>query len=72
MNPSAYERAIRRIDKEFDIPQSDVSRLVRLISASGGHLATDKRDRFGNLPDAVLQRIEVIVCEVFCIGTGKD
>lgn len=69
MSYDAYELATLRIDAEFDIPQYDVSALIRSIVSNRGRLPRDGRNRYGYLPDAVLQRIEVIVCEVFRIGT---
>jgi hypothetical protein len=67
MSPDAYERAMHRIDAEFDIPQYDVSSLIRLIQANHGRLPAAKHQRYEYLPDAVLQRIEAIVREVFQI-----
>lgn len=58
MSPDAYEVATQRIDAEFDIPQYDVSALIRSIVANRGRLPPDGRKRYRYLPDAVLQRIE--------------
>jgi hypothetical protein len=69
MSPDAYEVTTQRIDAEFDIPQYDVSNLIRSIVANRGRLPPDGRNRYRYLPDAVLQRIEAIVCEVFRIET---
>lgn len=69
MSPDAYGVATQRIDAEFDIPQYDVSNLIRSIVANRGRLPPDGRNRYRYLPDAVLQRIEAIVCEVFRIET---
>jgi hypothetical protein len=54
-----------RIDAEFDIPQYDVSGLIRAIHANNGRLPASKRVRYGYLPDVVLARIEAIVQEAF-------
>ncbi|MFT4437893.1 hypothetical protein ACMX25_31580 [Caballeronia sp. 15715] len=68
MSHDAYELAILRIDAEFDIPQYDVSALIRSIVANRGRLPLDGRSRYGYLPDDVLQRVEAIVREVFRSG----
>ncbi|WP_029972135.1 hypothetical protein [Paraburkholderia graminis] len=67
MSHDTYERAVQRIDAEFDIPQYDVSSLVRFIQANHGRLPADKHQRYEYLPATVLQRIEAIVREVFQI-----
>jgi hypothetical protein len=46
MTVAPYELAMQRIDIEFDVPQFDVSGLVRAISENAGHLPADKRDRY--------------------------
>jgi hypothetical protein len=69
MKLDAYEVATQRIDAEFDIPQYDVSTLIRSIVANRGRLPPDWRNRYRYLPDAVVQRIEAIVREVFRIET---
>ena len=62
---SGYDHAIRQIDAEFDLPQKDISRLVRMIHGNGGHLSRTKRSGFAALPDDVLERIEAIVQQAF-------
>ncbi|MFM0630485.1 hypothetical protein [Paraburkholderia xenovorans] len=71
MNPHDYEVATQRIDAEFDIPQFDVSGLIRAIYANHGRLPRDRRARYEYLPDDVLTRIEAIVRDVFRIGTDS-
>ena len=68
MSVAPYELAMQRIDQEFDIPQYDVSGLIRVISENAGHLPADKRDRYAYLPESVVSRIEEIVREAFHIG----
>jgi len=68
MTVASYELAMQRIDIEFDVPQFDVSGLVRVISENAGHLPADKRDRYAYLPERVVLRIEEIVREAFNIG----
>ncbi|MFM0173658.1 hypothetical protein PQR33_30520 [Paraburkholderia sediminicola] len=71
MNPHDYEEATRRIDAAFDIPQFDVSGLIRTIYENHGRLPRDRRARYEYLPEDVLTKIEVIVRDVFHIGTGS-
>ncbi|MEA3640071.1 MAG: hypothetical protein VBE63_09030 [Lamprobacter sp.] len=60
-----YDRACREIDAEFDLPQKDISRLVRMIQGNDGQLSRNKRSQFIILPDDVIERIEVIVQGAF-------
>jgi hypothetical protein len=62
---SGYDHAIRQIDAEFDLPQKDISRVVRMIPGNGGHLSRTERSGFAALPDDVLERIEAIVQQAF-------
>lgn len=60
-----YDAAVQQIDMEFDLPQKDISRLIRMIHGNKGHLAARKRGQFDLIPDAVIARVEVIVRESF-------
>lgn len=69
----AYDEAFHRIDREFDLPASDISRLIRMISGNEGHLAKGKRHQFANLPDELIARIEQVVRESLAASrTGCD
>jgi hypothetical protein len=63
---------LRQVDSEFDIPQYDVSGLIRAISANGGRLPANKRDRYGYLPEEVVLRIEAIVREAFHLASDSQ
>ncbi|MFP4061950.1 MAG: hypothetical protein ACLFS2_04050, partial [Halochromatium sp.] len=60
-----YERACREIDAEFDLPQKDISRLVRMIQGDVGRLSHNKCARFIAFSDKVVSRIELIVRRAF-------
>jgi hypothetical protein len=71
MSNSGWDIAMRRIDEEFDLPQSDASFLVRKISQSGFKLPPIYRARYQHLPEEVITRIEQIVREAY-LGAGED
>ncbi|RKT43126.1 Fic family protein [Thiocapsa rosea] len=62
---SGYDQAVERIDAQFDLPQKDISRLVRMIQGNGGTLSRNKRSSFPSLPDDVVERVETIVRQAF-------
>jgi hypothetical protein len=62
---SGYDQAVRRIDAQFDLPQKDIGRLVRMIQGNGGTLSRNKRASFPSLPDDVIETAETIVRQAF-------
>jgi hypothetical protein len=65
MAESSWDIAMRRIDAEFDAPQFVASSLVRKIAANNFRLPATDRNKFAQLPDHVIERIEQIVREAF-------
>lgn len=62
---AAYDDAFDALNKEFDLPRSDLSALIRMISGNNGRLSNAKRKHYWHLPDAVIERIESVVWEAF-------
>ncbi|WP_243712162.1 hypothetical protein [Burkholderia pyrrocinia] len=60
-----YDEAFRKLDSEFDLPQSDLSALIRMVKSNGGKLSEKKRKQYFHLPDEVIARIEQVVQESF-------
>ncbi|AJY42025.1 Fic family protein [Burkholderia humptydooensis] len=60
-----YDEAFRQLDAEFDLPQSDLSALIRMVKSNGGKLSANKRKQYFHLPDEVIARIEEVVRESF-------
>ena len=60
-----YDAAIARINSELDVPNKDLSTLVRAAHDQRGKLSRHRRKQFFYLPENVLDRIEEIVAEVF-------
>ena len=60
-----YDRAFAQIDTEFDLPKTDIARLVRMIQGNDGQLSKKKRKTFERLPDSVIERVEAIVSQNF-------
>ncbi|MDE3023435.1 MAG: Fic family protein [Pseudomonadota bacterium] len=55
-----YDSAFEQIVAEFDLPNKDISALIRMIHSNHGRLSENKRKKFAHLPDNVLSRIEAI------------
>jgi hypothetical protein len=62
---SGYDVALQRLEAEFDLPQTDLSALIRMIQSNTGKLSTNKRKQYFYLPPEVLDHIEEIVREAF-------
>lgn len=60
-----FDEARRRLNLEFDLPDSDVNALVRMIHGNRGTLSAGKRKRFARLPAEVVEKIEAIVRNSF-------
>ena len=67
---TGFDEASERIDREFDLPGSDISKLVRMINGNQGILSANKRKQFPRLSDEVIRKVEEIVKESFG-ATGK-
>ena len=61
----AYDRAKLRLEGWLDLPQPQLSLLVRLIVQGNGELSERKRKRFERLNDEALGRAEEVVNEEF-------
>jgi hypothetical protein len=60
-----YDEAFETLDHELDIPQKDLSNLIRMAHDQGGSLSKNRRKQYGYLPAEVLARIEEVVSEAF-------
>jgi fido (protein-threonine AMPylation protein) len=60
-----YDLAFSTLDNEFDLPQKDLSALIRMIHSNKGMLSLHRRKQYGSLPDDVLDRIEAVVRQSF-------
>lgn len=60
-----YDAAFQRIAAEFDLPNKDISALIRMIQSNQGRLSENRRRQFAHLPEGVFARIEAITREAF-------
>jgi hypothetical protein len=60
-----YDVAFSALNREFDLPQKDLSALIRMIHSNKGTLSLHRRKQYGGVPDHVLDRIEQIVSQSF-------
>jgi hypothetical protein len=65
---SGYDAAFQQIDAEFDLPQKDISALIRMIHSNQGTISSNRRKQFNHVPVDVLNRIQGIVREAFSVG----
>ncbi len=68
---TGYDVAFRQIDTEFDLPQKDISALIRMIQSNQGNISANRRKQFSHLPATVLDRIEEIVRDTFFRAIGS-
>jgi len=60
-----YDAAFATLDAELDLPQKDLSALIRMIQSNGGALSQHRRRQYAHLPAEVLDRVESVVRGVF-------
>ncbi len=63
-----YDQALLTLDHEFDLPQNDLSALIRMAYSNQGILSLNRRKQYVHLPESVLNRVETIVQQVFGIA----
>jgi len=62
---SGYDMAFQQLEAEFDLPQKDLSALIRMIQSNQGKLSVHRRKQYVHLPAEVLDRVEVIIQQAF-------
>jgi len=67
---SGYDEAFRQLDAEFDLSQSDLSALIRMVKSNNGTLSANKRKQYYYLPESVIARIDEVLRESFPEATG--
>ncbi|PUA17133.1 Fic family protein [Glaciimonas sp. PCH181] len=60
-----YDLAFSTLDRELDVPQKDLSALIRMIQSNKGMLSANRRKKYVYIPEKVLNRIEEVVRETF-------
>ncbi len=65
-----YDLAFSTLNHELDLPQKDLSALIRMIQSNQNTLSAKRRKQYAHLPEEVLNRIEDVVRRAF--GTRKS
>jgi hypothetical protein len=60
-----YDLAFSTLNNELDLPQKDLSALIRMIQSNQGTLSASRRKQYSHLPEKVLDRIEEVVSQAF-------
>lgn len=60
-----YDRALAMINEQIDLPQKDISALIRMIHSNDGVLSQHRRKQYAHLPATVLDQIEALVRSAF-------
>ncbi len=66
-----YDTAFAQLNAELNLPQKDLSTLIRMARSNGGKLSRNRRRQYGHLPDEVFDRVEQVVGEAFGGGTEE-
>ena len=67
-----YDIAFQQISEVFDLPNKDISALIRMIHSNQGKLSAHRRKQFAYLHEEVLNRIEAITQGAFGVVPLKD
>lgn len=67
-----YDMAFSKLNNELDLPQKDLSALIRMIQSNKGTLSGSRRKQYYHLPEKVLNRIEDVVSEAFETRKAKE
>ena len=62
---TGYDTALQQISAAFDLPNKDISTLIRMIRSDLGELSENRRKQFAHIPKDVLDSIELIVRGAF-------
>lgn len=60
-----YDQAFSKLNDELDLPQKDLSALIRMTHSNQGALSAKRRKQYHYLPEKVLNRIEEVVRQAF-------
>jgi hypothetical protein len=60
-----YDLAFSTLNDELDLPQKDLSALIRMIQSNNGTLSAKRRKQYYYLPEEVLDRIQEVVGQAF-------
>jgi len=60
-----YDLAFSKLNSELDLPQKDLSTLIRMIQSNQGTLSANRRKQYHHLPEKVLNHIEEVVRQSF-------
>ena len=60
-----YDLAFSTLNNELDLPQKDLSALIRMIQSNQNTLSAKRRKQYVHLPEEVLNRIEEVVRQTF-------
>lgn len=60
-----YDLAFSTLNDELDLPQKDLSALIRMTHSNQNTLSAKRRKQFVHLPEEVLNRIEDVVRQAF-------
>lgn len=67
-----YDLAFSTLNDELDLPQKDLSALIRMAQSNRGALSAKRRKQYWHLPETVLDRIEAVVRQAFDIRKTED
>ena len=67
-----YDIAFQQITEAFDLPNKDISALIRMIQSNQGNLSAHRRKQFAHLPEEVLNRIEAITQGAFALAPQEN
>jgi hypothetical protein len=67
-----YDRALRQLEAAFDLPQKDISALIRMIYSNAGTLSAHRRKQYAHLPSRVLDQIESLVRQAFNLDASQQ
>jgi hypothetical protein len=68
---SGYDKAYRQLNAELDLPNKDLSALIRMIQSNTGVLSAHRRKQYAHVPTPTLDRIEQVVRDAFDLA-GTD
>jgi hypothetical protein len=67
-----YDSAFAQLNSELDLPQKDLSALIRMIQSNNGMLSASRRKHYYYIPKEVLDRIELVAREALETPASDD